>query len=100
MVWGVAGWWALAGAEGLPGWLFWLSGVNLGLNFLSNWVFTLSVAAREPGLRRAALLFPLYLLLHSVASYKALWQLMVNPHYWEKTAHGLSRRILPGHLQP
>jgi glycosyltransferase XagB len=37
-----------------------------------------------------ALANPLYWLLHSVASYKALWQLIVKPHYWEKTVHGLT----------
>ncbi|RZA07499.1 MAG: glycosyltransferase [Proteobacteria bacterium] len=33
---------------------------------------------------------PLYWLLQSVAAYKALWQLITNPHYWEKTTHGLT----------
>jgi hypothetical protein len=33
---------------------------------------------------------PFYWLLHSVAAYKALWQLITKPHYWEKTAHGLT----------
>jgi cellulose synthase/poly-beta-1,6-N-acetylglucosamine synthase-like glycosyltransferase len=37
-----------------------------------------------------ALLNPVYWLLHSVAAYKALWQLVTKPHYWEKTVHGLS----------
>ncbi len=37
-----------------------------------------------------ALLNPAYWVLHSVASYKALWQLLTKPHYWEKTAHGLT----------
>jgi hypothetical protein len=37
-----------------------------------------------------ALLNPLYWLLHSVAAYKAVWQLIRKPHYWEKTVHGLS----------
>lgn len=36
------------------------------------------------------LLNPFYWLLHSVASYKAAWQLVFKPHYWEKTLHGLS----------
>ena len=36
------------------------------------------------------LLAPFYWTLHSVAAYKALWQLCVNPHYWEKTQHGTS----------
>jgi cellulose synthase/poly-beta-1,6-N-acetylglucosamine synthase-like glycosyltransferase len=37
-----------------------------------------------------ALLNPAYWILHSVASYKALWQLITKPHYWEKTEHGLT----------
>jgi hypothetical protein len=37
-----------------------------------------------------ALATPLYLVLHSIASYKALWQLFTRPHYWEKTTHGLA----------
>lgn len=43
-----------------------------------------------------ALLNPLYWILHSIASYKALWQLIVRPHYWEKTAHGLTEQTPPG----
>ena len=38
-----------------------------------------------------ALLNPAYWLMHSIAAYKALWQLMVKPHHWEKTTHGLSK---------
>ena len=75
------------------------------LNIGSNWLFTVYCAVKEDlnrpenddvikqgedkRLLQAALLFPLYLILHSVASYKAFWQLIVNPHYWEKTTHGL-----------
>ncbi|MFY8094223.1 MAG: glycosyltransferase family 2 protein [Niveispirillum sp.] len=32
-----------------------------------------------------------YWALMSVAAYKALWQLVKNPFYWEKTQHGLSQ---------
>ena len=32
-----------------------------------------------------------YWVLISIAAYKALWQLLRNPFYWEKTQHGLSR---------
>ncbi|GAA3647666.1 glycosyltransferase [Microbacterium marinilacus] len=46
-----------------------------------------------------ALLNPIYWLLHSLASYKALWQLIVKPHYWEKTEHGLSTHPAPGTTQ-
>ena len=38
-----------------------------------------------------ALLNPLYWVLHSIAAYKALWQLVRRPSYWEKTEHGVSR---------
>lgn len=38
----------------------------------------------------SGLLMPLYWVLHSVAAYKALWQLLHNPHHWEKTEHGKS----------
>ncbi len=37
-----------------------------------------------------ALLNPAYWILHSIAAYKALWQLITKPHYWEKTDHGLT----------
>ena len=37
-----------------------------------------------------ALIVPPYWALMSVAAWKALWQLIVKPHYWEKTKHGLS----------
>lgn len=34
---------------------------------------------------------PLYWLLTSVAAYKAVWQAVARPHYWEKTDHVISR---------
>ena len=40
-----------------------------------------------------ALLNPLYWILHSIAAYKALWQLIWRPFYWEKTEHGVSRLV-------
>lgn len=45
---------------------------------------------RWQNMRSALYAFPLYWLLHSLASFKALWQLAVAPHIWEKTPHGLS----------
>ncbi len=49
-------------------------------------------AARGAGnhdLIKYGLLAPAYWLLMSVASCKALVQLILKPHYWEKTVHGL-----------
>jgi cellulose synthase/poly-beta-1,6-N-acetylglucosamine synthase-like glycosyltransferase len=40
-----------------------------------------------------SLLNPVYWVLHSLAAYKALWQLLTNPHYWEKTNHGLTSTV-------
>lgn len=37
-----------------------------------------------------ALTAPVYWLLMSVAAYKALWQLIHKPFFWEKTIHGLA----------
>ena len=37
-----------------------------------------------------ALLSPIYWLLMSVAAFKAFWQLITKPFYWEKTTHGLT----------
>ncbi len=41
-----------------------------------------------------ALFSPFYWLLHSIASYKAAWQLVTKPFYWEKTQHGLTSHTL------
>ena len=38
-----------------------------------------------------SLLNPFYWLLHSVSAYKALWQLLRKPHFWEKTQHGFTQ---------
>lgn len=42
------------------------------------------------GLIRYGLLTPFYWILMSVAAYKALFQLIAKPYYWEKTHHGLT----------
>jgi len=39
-----------------------------------------------------AILNPFYWVLHSISSYKALWQLLFRPSYWEKTIHGISKQ--------
>jgi cellulose synthase/poly-beta-1,6-N-acetylglucosamine synthase-like glycosyltransferase len=40
-----------------------------------------------------------YWVLISIAAYKALWQLLRNPFYWEKTQHGLSRFLPRQHVR-
>lgn len=41
---------------------------------------------------RAALTMPFYWPLASLAAYRALFELIFRPHYWAKTAHGVSPR--------
>lgn len=58
------------------------------------YVYMTMVAAAKRGwfsLMPWALLAPIYWVMHSVAAYKALWQLIVKPHFWEKTQHGTSK---------
>jgi cellulose synthase/poly-beta-1,6-N-acetylglucosamine synthase-like glycosyltransferase len=65
-------------------------------NFLL-WYLTL-LTARSIGKDRlivSALLVPLYWVMMSIAALKALWQLVVTPSFWEKTAHGLSPEEAP-----
>lgn len=40
-----------------------------------------------------ALTAPFYWMLLSMSGYKALWQLIFNPFYWEKTTHGLTHFV-------
>jgi hypothetical protein len=79
----------------LPTWLVSLTLTNFILNLLTQWYMALHTAQLYRKYRAsiflAAVLYPLYLQLHSVASYKALWQLIVKPHFWEKTPHGLAK---------
>ena len=61
-------------------------------NFLGIYLNMIAVFRRKLySLLPLALLNPFYwLFFHSVAAYKALWQLIVRPFYWEKTKHGIS----------
>lgn len=85
---------ALAGL--LPGWVLWVSLFNLVVgNGLMIYVSMMGAFKRRRyPLVLWSLLNPVYWLLHSAAAYKAVWQLVTKPHYWEKTVHGLS------HAQP
>ena len=59
-------------------------------NFLL-WYLTVLTArhTRPEGLVLAAMLVPIYWVMMSIAAVKAMWQLVVTPSFWEKTAHGL-----------
>jgi cellulose synthase/poly-beta-1,6-N-acetylglucosamine synthase-like glycosyltransferase len=44
----------------------------------------------QPGLLAAAVTVPLYWVMMSAAAFKAVFQLVCTPFYWEKTSHGLT----------
>lgn len=76
-----------------PPLLILVSSINLvaGNSFLVYLSMLAAVKRRNTGLVAYALTVPGYWLLQSVAAYKALWQLITNPFYWEKTTHGISK---------
>lgn len=49
-----------------------------------------TVALGKPHLWWAALLAPGYWVLQSIAAFKAVYQLIFRPFFWEKTVHGLA----------
>lgn len=78
-----------------PGWLYYVSLLCL---LIGNFAFVYAsmVAARaagSPALVIAALLSPVYWVMMSIAAIKALIQLIHAPSFWEKTSHGLDRRV-------
>lgn len=85
-------------AELFPVWLLWLT----LLNFVIGNVIMIYLSMMGPykhgtfHLVLWALLNPVYWLLHSIAAYKGLWQLITKPHFWEKTEHGLTKHVQHG----
>lgn len=75
----------------LPAWAEWLTFGTLVIGNLSMVALSALAARRRRNtkLMPFALLNPLYWMLHSIAAWRALWQLVVSPSHWEKTPHGL-----------
>lgn len=70
-------------------------------NFLFLYYYMIGCARKgDWGLIKYILVVPFYWLMISVAGGIALYQLILKPHYWEKTIHGLHlkkevRKVLP-----
>ncbi len=88
---------AAFGGFGLPEWFVYLAALNFAFGFLLHWLIALTVmySLRWPKMLAYSLIFPFYWVLHSIASFKAVWQLFTRPHYWEKTEHGVSKITPP-----
>lgn len=76
-----------------PDWILYIATFNLVAgNTMMIYVNMLSVFKRRYyELILFAGLNPLYWIMHSIAAYKGLWQLIYKPFYWEKTNHGLTK---------
>lgn len=98
VLWALSALWLCGiGAESAPV-LFAVQVTSVGvlsLGVVIQWglaVLTLRRAGwYSTGMTLAVALFPFYWLLHSLASFRALWQLLFAPHFWDKTPHGLTR---------
>jgi cellulose synthase/poly-beta-1,6-N-acetylglucosamine synthase-like glycosyltransferase len=74
--------------------LLYISTINLVFgNFFYMYIYLLACLRRKQyRLIKWTLLIPFYWMLMSVAACMALSQLIMAPHYWEKTEHGLHLR--------
>jgi cellulose synthase/poly-beta-1,6-N-acetylglucosamine synthase-like glycosyltransferase len=75
----------------LPEWVQLTTDWNLVISNGAMIVLTAFAAWRRKayGLIPFALLNPAYWILHSVAAWRALFQLVLSPFHWEKTPHGI-----------
>ncbi|MCD6035601.1 MAG: xagB [Rickettsiales bacterium] len=79
----------------IPHWVLQLAGINL-LGSIGFHALVAIIAVvwyrKEFGCKLLLYipLFPFYWMLHSIASIRAVGQLITRPHYWEKTEHGHS----------
>lgn len=65
-------------------------------NFTYLYNYMIGLARREKwDLIKFIYIIPFYWLLASIAAMVAFYQLLVKPHYWEKTNHGLNLEKLP-----
>jgi hypothetical protein len=80
-----------------PDWVLFMSIFNLMVgNILMIYINMMAVFKRRfYELILFAIANPIYWLMHSMAAFKGLYQLVVKPFYWEKTNHGLSKVTTP-----
>jgi hypothetical protein len=76
----------------IPSWLITCGWVNMVGANLSMIIISGIAATRRYSWRIGifAVFNPIYWFLHSIAAWRALWQILRDPFTWEKTPHGLS----------
>ncbi len=80
-----------------PGYIFYLAVFCLVFgNFLYMYYYMIGCAKRKQfNLIKFVYLIPFYWLGMSIAAWKGLGQLIIKPHYWPKTKHGLHFKSTP-----
>jgi cellulose synthase/poly-beta-1,6-N-acetylglucosamine synthase-like glycosyltransferase len=80
-----------------PDWVLFMAIFNLMVgNILMIYINMIAVFKRRfYELILFSIANPVYWLMHSIAAFKGLYQLIVKPFYWEKTNHGLSKVTSP-----
>jgi len=74
-----------------PGWIFYIAVLTLIFgNFLYIYNYMIGCAKRgHYSLIKYVFMVPFYWIMNSISAFIAFYQLIVKPHYWEKTHHGL-----------
>jgi cellulose synthase/poly-beta-1,6-N-acetylglucosamine synthase-like glycosyltransferase len=75
-----------------------ISSANIFLSLLYIYFAAFFILKKKKGMVRnfklldicALIIWPCYFILHSIAAYKALWELAFKPFAWNKTQHGLN----------
>jgi cellulose synthase/poly-beta-1,6-N-acetylglucosamine synthase-like glycosyltransferase len=79
----------------MPSYLIQFCFINLMLTIVTNLFISFYVIVARGWFKMiiAALIFPIYWILHCIASYQSIYQLIKKPHHWNKTEHGVSKFV-------
>jgi cellulose synthase/poly-beta-1,6-N-acetylglucosamine synthase-like glycosyltransferase len=79
--------------EAMPGWALWPLGISLavGQAVMLGCAALAMVRRGTPGLLVWVPTLPFYWTLGAVAAWKAVFEIVWAPYYWDKTMHGISR---------
>lgn len=85
----------LFSANQMPDLLIQFCFINLVLTLFTNLFISFYILISRGWFKMifAAFIFPAYWILHCIASYQSLYQLIKKPHHWNKTEHGVSKFV-------
>lgn len=94
-IWSGQGFMSTQGGSGSA--LWWIAVFNLIAGYLAGVALGIGAVSARGWYRLSlsSLAMPIYWILISFAAYRALWQLLRAPFYWEKTAHRARAKSIP-----